>query len=96
MTRRQLLVAYDIADDKRRTRIYKRLLDEGERIQYSVFLCECSRTERLTLVSEIETIIHHTEDQVIFLDLGPSRTNLERSLHCVGKQWTPPTRIRIV
>jgi len=71
-------------------------LDEGERLQYSVFLCECSKTERLTLTAEIEALIHHLEDQVIFLDLGPSRTNLERSLACVGKPWSPPTRIRIV
>ena len=34
-----VVVAYDIPDDKRRTRLHKRLLDFGTPVQYSVFEC---------------------------------------------------------
>jgi CRISPR-associated protein Cas2 len=34
-----LVVSYDIADNKRRTRVAKKLKDFGVRVQYSVFEC---------------------------------------------------------
>ena len=40
MTDKQFhLVVYDISDDKRRTRLHKRLQDYGSPVQYSVFEC---------------------------------------------------------
>ncbi len=38
-----IVVAYDISDDKRRTRLHKALKRFGEAVQYSVF--ECLLTE---------------------------------------------------
>lgn len=37
----QALVAFDVADDQRRYRVTKVLLDYGERVQESVFWVEC-------------------------------------------------------
>jgi CRISPR-associated protein Cas2 len=34
-----IVVAYDISDDRRRTRLHKRLLDYGQPVQFSVFEC---------------------------------------------------------
>jgi len=96
MKRRQILVAYDIADDKRRTSVYKRLIDEGERLQYSVFLCETTATERTRLEAELESLIHHNEDQIVLLDLGPDPTMLEHALTTIGKPWNPPSRVQII
>jgi CRISPR-associated protein Cas2 len=39
MNKRFIVVAYDIPDDTRRTRLHKRLLDFGTPVQYSVFEC---------------------------------------------------------
>ena len=96
MARRQYLVAYDIGDDDRRMAVYKRMLDEGERIQFSVFICECTATERIRLEADLSPMIHHDEDQIILLDLGPNRMHLEKALRCIGKNWNPPGRNQIV
>jgi len=34
------VVSYDIVDDKRRTKLAKKLCDFGKRVQYSVFECD--------------------------------------------------------
>jgi CRISPR-associated protein Cas2 len=44
MNKKFIVVAYDIPDDARRTRLHKRLLDFGTPVQYSVF--ECLLTEK--------------------------------------------------
>ena len=41
------LVAYDITDDQRRTKIAKILEDFGDRVQYSIFEMELDRAEQL-------------------------------------------------
>ncbi len=44
MNKKFIVVAYDIPDDQRRTRLHQRLLDFGTPVQYSVF--ECLLTEK--------------------------------------------------
>ena len=39
MSKQFVVVAYDISNDRRRTRLHKRLLDYGTPVQYSVFEC---------------------------------------------------------
>lgn len=71
MARRFYLVSYDIADDKRRERLAKRLLDYGDRIQYSVFCCELNARERVRLLADLRESINSNEDQVLVVDAGP-------------------------
>ena len=40
-----IIVSYDIVDDKRRTKLAKRLCDFGKRVQYSVFECDLSKEQ---------------------------------------------------
>ena len=40
-----ILVSYDIIDDYRRTKLAKKLLDWGQRVQYSVFECELTTAQ---------------------------------------------------
>jgi len=94
--RRRYLVTYDVADDKRRTRLFKTLQGEGDHAQYSVFFCECDDAELARLRSTITEIIHDAEDQVLVLDLGPGADVLERSLEVLGKSYTPPARVLVV
>lgn len=93
--RRLYLCTYDVADDKRRTRLFERLLDRGEHVQYSVFLCELSAMEHASLLAECREIVHHGEDQLIVLDIGPASLDVACSLDCVGKAWTPAVRSHI-
>lgn len=51
-----IVVAYDISDDKRRTRLHKRLCDYGTPVQYSVFECLLPREK----ISEMKTVVRKT------------------------------------
>jgi CRISPR-associated protein Cas2 len=71
VARRRYLFSYDISDDKRRTRAFKVLDAWGDHAQYSVFFAELNDSELVRLKGKLEAIIHHDEDQVLILDLGP-------------------------
>jgi len=96
MARRRYLVSYDIADDKRRTRAFKTLDSWGDHAQYSVFFAELNDTELARLRSKLDAIIHHEEDQVLILDLGPQTSPLNDALECLGKAYHPPSRVIVV
>jgi len=96
MSRRHYLVSYDIADDKRRTLLFKYLEGQGDHVQFSVFLCDFSPTERARLSAKIADIIHHTEDQVILLDLGPADHPLDHGLEVFGAPYQPMVRTLVV
>lgn len=93
--RRHFLCTYDVADDKRRTKLFEALMDRGEHVQFSVFLCELNEAERAELVALSRELIHAEEDQLIILDLGSSAVDLGQCLSCVGKEWTPMVRSHI-
>jgi CRISPR-associated protein Cas2 len=40
-----VIVSYDIIDDKQRTRLAKKLLNFGQRVQYSVFECNLNKDQ---------------------------------------------------
>ena len=94
--RRLYLCTYDVADDMRRTRLFESLKDHGEHIQFSVFLCELSDMEQAKLVSISKEILHHTEDQLLILDVGPADFDLTLNLTCIGKSWSPQVRCHII
>ncbi|MHB1289545.1 CRISPR-associated endonuclease Cas2 [Georgenia sp.] len=68
---RRFLVAYDIPDDRRRSRLAKALLGYGDRIQYSVFVADCKPAKFLRLKSKVEALVELEADSVLFCDLGP-------------------------
>lgn len=90
MSRHAFIVSYDITDDKRRTQVHARCLGYGERIQYSVFRCHLSPTERISLEVELREIVHHRADQVLFIDLGPVEGRASRCITALGKYYRPP------
>lgn len=71
MARRRYLLAYDIADPKRLRRICTLMEDHGDRLQYSVFLCDLSIAELAELESAVTEVMNLREDSVIQIDLGP-------------------------
>lgn len=96
MTRRRFLFSYDITDDKRRTAVFEALLDEGDHLQYSVFMCELTPAECIALESRLHAKINAAEDQVLVLDLGPTHRLPDAFLKTLGKPYEPPTRTTIV
>lgn len=96
MARRRYLFSYDIADDKRRTRVFKILEAWGDHAQYSVFFAELNPSERAGLKSRLDKIIHHDEDQILILDLGPLTSPLDEGLECLGKPYNPAARVVVV
>lgn len=96
MSRRHYLVTYDIADDKRRTRVFECCKDTGDHTQYSVFLCELTPRELAELRAALDAMIHHGTDQILFLDLGPAHRPIGDGMECLGKPWEPPVTCFIV
>ncbi|MCL2090403.1 MAG: CRISPR-associated endonuclease Cas2 [Micrococcales bacterium] len=70
MARRRYLVAYDICDDRRLRQICKTMEGYGDRLQYSVFVCDLNRTELVRLRTTVEEQMQFTEDSVVIVDLG--------------------------
>ncbi len=54
MARRRYLVAYDIREDRRLRNVAACVEGYGERIQYSVFICDLSEEEAVTMRADIE------------------------------------------
>ena len=63
------VIAYDIPDDKRRTKIHQVLLGFGKWTQYSLFECFLSRKELILLRSKLEEHLVAKEDSVRFYPL---------------------------
>jgi CRISPR-associated protein Cas2 len=60
--RRDFLVTYDICDDKRLKAIFKLMRGYGDHLQYSVFRCSLTKTEKMELMSKLSQIIQHAVD----------------------------------
>lgn len=85
--RNSYIVTYDIRDAKRLRQTYKTMRDWGNHLQYSVFECQLTRSELLQLKGELKQVIHHDEDQVLFIDLGPSAGRGERVIEALGQGY---------
>lgn len=70
--RRLFIVAYDISNPKRLRKVFRTLRGYGDHLQLSVFRCDLTASQRIQLVAKLQKTIDHTEDQVMFVDLGSS------------------------
>ena len=96
MARRRMLVTYDIADDRRRAQVFRVLNGFGDHLQYSVFLCQLNERERVALERDLSAEIHHREDQVLLVDLGPSERDAADRIGSLGRAFTPAARVVVV
>jgi len=96
MSRRNYLISYDISDDKRRTKVFHLLRDQGDHAQFSVFFCELTKMELLRLRAKIGEAIHQRQDQVMILDLGESDGSFEVGLECLGRAFEPTRKVLVV
>ena len=82
------LVCYDIADDKRLRRTFKVCRGFGDHLQYSVFECDLNPSEKIELEQILNDLIDHTEDQVLFVALGPAEGRGDRVITALGLPYT--------
>lgn len=79
------LVCYDISDDQRLKRVHKFMLGYGERVQYSVFLCDLSDSEKVVMFEGLGPLINHREDQVMIIRLGPADGRVSENIETIGR-----------
>lgn len=82
--RHAYIVAYDISHKVRLRRVHRCMQGYGDAVQYSVFRCELSPKERELLVGDLTRLIHHKEDRVLIVDLGPARGWSRRRVRTLG------------
>ncbi len=86
--RTSYLVCYDICDDKRLRKVFQIIRGFGDHLQYSVFECQLTKTDLVRLRAELARVIHHKEDQVLFVDLGPAEGRGDRVITALGKPYS--------
>jgi CRISPR-associated protein Cas2 len=86
--RTSFLICYDVANDKRLRRVFKIMRGYGDHLQFSIFECQLNATDLVRLRSELAAVIHHSEDQVLFIDLGPAEGRGERVISALGIPYT--------
>lgn len=86
--RTSYLVCYDICDDKRLRKVHKLMRGFGDHLQYSVFECQLTPMDLVRCRSQLSEIIHHGEDQVLFVDLGPAEGRGDRVITALGKAYS--------
>jgi CRISPR-associated protein Cas2 len=89
------IVTYDIRDPKRWRRVFKVMNGYGEWVQLSVFQCRMSRTRHAELIALLDGIIHHTNDNVVMMDLGPV-AKVEPRVVSLGRRFSPLQRESII
>ena len=86
--RTSYLVCYDIADDKRLRKVFQTMRGYGDHLQLSVFECQLTAMDLAKCRSELSDIIQHKEDQVLFVNLGPTEGRGDRVITALGKPYT--------
>ncbi len=79
--RNTFLVCYDIANDLRLRKVHKTMRGFGDHLQYSIFECQFTPTDLTRCRHSLGKIIHHKQDQVLFVDLGPAEGRGDRGDH---------------
>ena len=82
------LVCYDICDEKRLRKVFETMRNYGDHLQYSVFECQLTPADLARCRGELAGIIHHGEDQVLFVNLGPAEGRGDRVITALGKPYT--------
>jgi CRISPR-associated protein Cas2 len=81
------LVCYDIADEKRLRKVFKVMRGYGDHLQFSVFECQMTPMDLTRCRNELSEIIHHDQDQVLFVNLGPAEGRGDPVITALGKPY---------
>lgn len=84
------VIAYDIPDDRRRTKIHKTLQGFGTWTQYSLFECFLSKKELIQLRTKLSEHLKEAQDSVRFY---PLCATCVQGVETVGGE--PPSEARL-
>lgn len=96
MSRIRYLVSYDICHPKRLRKVARTLEGFGARLQYSVFECPLDEMRLARLKAELDALLNHDEDQVLFVSLGPSAADATLVIEAMGLPYEVRSRVTIV
>jgi CRISPR-associated protein Cas2 len=94
--RNAYIVSYDISDPKRLKKVFKTMYGFGDHIQLSVFRCELSTAEKVRMITKLDRLVHHDQDQVLVIDIGPVEGRAEDCIGAIGRAYQPQERIAVV
>ena len=86
MSRNRYVVCYDVREPKRLRRMHRTMLGYGDPLQYSVFVCDLSATERLLMEDAVRQVVRLAEDSVVVIDLGPAEGLARRRIRQLGEK----------
>lgn len=89
--RQTYVVAYDVSDPGRLRRVFRLMRGYGDHVQLSVFRCELDARELIELRARLAKEIHHGEDQVLFVNVGPVDGRGGDAFTTVGRAYAPIT-----
>ena len=96
MSRRHILVSYDISDEKRVKKVQKVVSDVADRVQFSVYCGQFSKKDLVILKDRLRKVLNQDQDQVLFLDLGAVHglddEAADLGIEHLGRPWTPRER----
>lgn len=81
---RRYVIAYDVHDDRRRSRLAKKLESYGDRVQFSVFVIDVRTARFERLRAALVRLIEPQEDSVLFCDMGPLTASLDTRFSYLG------------
>lgn len=84
------LIAYDLSNDKRRTKLHKALCGFGKWTQYSLFECYLNEKELIQLHHKINSIINRQQDNVRIYPLCPT---CQKKVETIGS--APPSEDKL-
>jgi CRISPR-associated protein Cas2 len=70
--RNRYLVGYDIRHPKRLRLVWQAMKGYGEPLQYSLFVCDLTRAEKSAMQLHVGSLMDHSLDSVVLVDLGPA------------------------
>lgn len=94
--RTRYLVSYDIADPKRLRKVAKICEGFGVRLQFSVFECLLDGLGFQRIHNQLFTAIKHTEDQVLFVSLGPESGKSQDRYESIGLPMITQSRVTVI
>lgn len=89
--RTRYLLAYDIRDPRRLRRVHQVAKTWGYPLQYSVFICDLTRSELLMMKSDLRDEMSTMQDSVGVFDLGPPDGRGVRCVEFIGQSRDLPT-----
>jgi CRISPR-associated protein Cas2 len=92
---RLYIITYDIRHPKRWRKVFRIMQGYGEWLQLSVFQCRLSRERHAELIALLDGVIHHGDDHIVLLDLGPAERVVPRVVS-LGKTFAPIEREPVI